>query len=82
MCWVHHGYTLRISYKDRVTNGEILERDREKRSILKMVMKRKMQYFGHLVRAGGLQRLLLGGKVEGTRRRGGQRRTWAKDITD
>ena len=61
---------LRVSYKDRVTNAEILENVGEKRSLLKMVMKRKMQYFGHLVRAGRLQRLLVDGKVEGTRRRG------------
>ena len=46
---------------------------------LKMVMKRKMQYFVHFVRAGGLQRLLNDGKVEGTR--SAQRTTWAKDIT-
>ena len=41
-----------------------------------------MQYFGDLVRAGGQHRLLIDGKVEGTRRCGAQRRTWAKDITD
>ena len=45
--------------KDRVTNAEILERVGEKRSLSKMVMKRKMQYFGHLVRAGGLQKLFI-----------------------
>ena len=36
----------------------------EKRSLLKMVMKGKMQYFEHLARAGGMQRLLIDGKVE------------------
>ena len=73
---------LRVSYKDRVTNAEILENVGEKRSLLKMVMQRKMQYFEHSVMAGRLQRLLVDGKVEGTRRRGAKRRTWAKDITD
>ena len=49
--------------KDRVTNAEILERVGEKRSLSKMVMKRKMQYFGHLVRTVELQRPLVDGKV-------------------
>ena len=42
----------------------------------------QMQYIGHLVTASGLQGMLIDGKVEGTTRRGPQRRTWAKDITD
>ena len=73
---------LRVSYKDRVTNEEILRRVGEKRGLLNTIKKRKSQYFGHLIRAEGFQRLLLDGKVEGTRRRGAQRRTWAKDIVD
>ena len=73
---------LRVSYKDHITNEEILRRVGEKRGLLNMVKKRKMEYFGHLVRSEGFQRLLLDGKIEGTRRRGAQRRTWVRDIVD
>ena len=48
--------------------------------MLNTVRQRKAVYFGHLIRARGLQRLLLEGKVESAKRRGPQRSTWAKDI--
>ena len=79
--WIYRRM-LRVSYMDRITNGEILRRVGEKRLLLRTVKQRQLQYFGHLIRAGGLQRLLLEGKVEGTKRRGAQRRTWMKDISE
>ena len=45
-------------------------------------MKRKLQYFGHVIRSGKIQRLLMDGKIEGSRGRGRPRRTWVKDITE
>ena len=42
-----------------------------------------LQYFGHLVqRADSLEKTLMLGKIEGKRRRGGQRMRWLDDITD
>ena len=67
---------------DRVTNEEALRRVGRKQRLLKMIKTRKMQYFRHIVRADGMQRLLLDEKIEGVKRRGTQRRSWAKDITD
>ena len=79
--WIYRRM-LKVSYTDRVSNEEILRRVGGKRNLVRMIKTRKMQYFGHIVRADGMQRLLLDGKIEGVRRRGAQRRTWAKDITD
>ena len=46
-------------------------------------MKLKLQYFGHLIqRADLLKKILMLGKVEGRRRRGGQRTRWLDGITD
>ena len=46
-------------------------------------MKRKLQYFGHLMqRADSFEKTLLLGKIEGRRRRGRQRMRWLDGITD
>ena len=43
----------------------------------------KLQYFGHLIRrVNSLEKTLMLGKIEGRRRRGGQRRRWLDGITD
>ena len=66
---------------------------RSKQSILKeinpeyslegLMLKLKLQYFGHLMeRADSLQKTLLLGKIEGRRRRGRQRMRWLDGITD
>jgi len=45
--------------------------------------KRKLQYFGHLMqRADSLEKTLMLGKIEGSRRRGRQRMSWLDGITD
>ena len=47
------------------------------------MMKLKLQYFGHLMgRADSLEKTLMLGKIEGRRRRGGQRMRWLDGITD
>ena len=66
---------------------------RSKQSILKeispgcllegLMLKLKLQYFGHLMRrADSFEKTLMLGKIEGRRRRGGQRMRWLDDITD
>ena len=48
-----------------------------------LIMKLKLQYFGHLMRrADSFQKTLLPGKIEGRRRRGQQRMRWLDGITD
>ena len=48
-----------------------------------LMLKLKLQYFGHLMqRADSLEKTLMLGKIEGRRRRGQRRMTWLDDITD
>ena len=48
-----------------------------------LMLKRKLQYFGHLIgRADPFEKTLMLGKIEGRRRRGRQRMRWLDDITD
>ena len=48
-----------------------------------LILKLKLQYFGHLMRrANSLKKTLMLGKIEGKRRRGQQRIKWLDDITD
>ena len=48
-----------------------------------LMLKRKLQYFGHLIRrADSLEKTLMLGKIEGRRRKGRQRMRWLDSITD
>ena len=48
-----------------------------------LMLKLKFQYFGHLMqRADSFEKILMLGKIEGRRRRGGQRMRWLDGITD
>ena len=52
-------------------------------SLDRLLLKLKLQYFGHLVqRANSLEKTLMLGKIEGKRRRGRQRMRWLYSITD
>ena len=73
---------MKISYEEHVSNEEVLRRTSSKRSLKKTIMKRKLAYFGHVVRAEKLQRQLMDGRVEGERGRGRPRITWVTDITE
>ena len=56
---------LKIAWTNHKTNYEVLNKAKCKRSLLNIIMKRKLQYFGHIIRKSSLQKLLLEGKVEG-----------------
>ena len=49
--------------------------------LLSIFKNRKLRWYGHGMRSTGLSKTILQGTVEGTRRRGGQRRRWEDDIT-
>ena len=54
-----------------------------KHSLEGLMLKLKLQYFGHLMqRANSLEKTLMLGKIEGRRRRGQQRKRWLDGITD
>ena len=68
---------LKIRYTDRVTNREILNRMRTKLHFLKTMIRRKIEYAGHVLRgSGGLSHLqILEGRVEGKKKVSRPKRT-------
>jgi hypothetical protein len=73
---------LRISWKDKKSNLEVLEMAGVKRSLIETIKRRKMIYFGHILRHDCLQKTMLEGMVEGKRKIGRPRTTWSKNARD
>ena len=70
-CWRRH---LRVPWTARKSNLSILEEINPEYSLEGLMLKLKLQYFGHLMwRASSLEKILMLGKTEGRRRRGWQR---------
>ena len=69
--------TLRISYKDLVTNQEVRAKIQQAigphEPLLTIVKRRKLQWYGHVSRSSGLAKTILQGTVKGGRRQGRQR---------
>ena len=79
-CWRR---LLRIPWTARRSNQSILKDINPKYSLEGLMLKLKLQYFGHLMwRADSLEKTLMLGKIEGKRRRGWQRLRWLDSITD
>ena len=75
--------TLERCWTTRISNQSILKEISPESSLEVLMMKLKLQYFGHLMgRADSLEKTLMLGKIEGRRRRGGQRMRWLDGITD
>ena len=71
---------LKISWANHKTNDEVLTMAKCRRSLLNNIMKRKLQYFGHIARKNSLQKVLLEGKLNGKRQRGRPRRMGMGDT--
>ena len=71
---------LKLSYTKHKTNEEVLDMLSTEKQLLSNIVKRKCQYFGHLVRHNELQRQLLEGKINGKRSRGRPRITWMDNL--
>ena len=63
-------------------NQYILKETSPEYSLEGLILKLKLQYFGHLIRADSLENTLMLGKIEGRRRRGRQKMRWLGGITD
>ena len=73
---------MRVPWTARRSNQSILKEISPGCSLVGLVLKLKLQYFGHLMRrADSFEKTLMLGKTEGRRRRGQQRR-WLDGITD
>ena len=79
-CWRR---LLRVPWTARRSNQSILKEMSPGCSLEGLMLKLKLQYFGHLMRrADSLEKTLMLGKIEGRRRRGRQRLRWLDGITD
>ena len=79
-CW---GRLLRVPWTARRSNQFILKEISLGCSLEGLMLKLKLQYFGHLMRrADSFEKILMLGKIEGRRRRGQQRLRWLDGITD
>ena len=79
-CWRR---LLRVPWTARRSNQSILKEISPGYSLEGLMLKLKLQYFGHLMRrADSLEKPLILGKIEGRRRRGRQRMRWLDGITD
>ena len=77
------GEDLRVPWTARRSNQSILKEISPGCSLEELMLKLKLQYFGHLMRkADSLVKTLMLGKIEGRRRRGRQRIRWLDGITD
>ena len=74
---------MRVLWTARRSNQSILKEINPKYSLEGLMLKLKLQYFGHMMqRADPLEKTLMLGKIEGRRRRGRQRMRWLDGITD
>ena len=74
---------MRVPWTVRRSNQLILKEISPEYSLEGLMLKLKLQYFGHLMgRANSFEKTLMLGKTEGRRRRGRQRLRWLDDITD
>ena len=79
-CWKRH---LRVPWTARRSNQSILKEISPGCSLEGLMLKLKLQYFGHLMRrTDSLEKTLILVKIEGGRRMGWQRMRWLDDITD
>ena len=74
---------MRVPWTARRSNQSILKGISPEYSLEGLMLKLKLQYFGHLMqRADSLEKTLMLGKIESRRRRGRQRMRWMDGITD
>ena len=79
-CWRR---LFRVPWTARRSNQSILKEISPKYSLEGLMLKLKLQYFGHLMRrADSFEKTLMLGKIEGGRRRGRQRMRWLDGIID
>ena len=74
---------MRVPWTTKRSNQSILKEISPEYSLESLMLKLKLQYFGHLMRrTDSLEKILILGKIEGRRIRGGQRMRWLDGITD
>lgn len=74
----------RISWKDKITNVEVLVKMQKECEIINTIKKRKLEYLGHIMRGSKytLLRLIMQGKIKGRRNVGRRRVSWLKNLRE
>ena len=77
---------LGISYLDHITNEEVQSKVKQAigpyEDLLTTVRRRKLTWYGHVMRSSGLSKTVLQGTVQGGRRRGRQKKRWEDNIRE
>ena len=74
---------MTVPWTERKSNQSILKEISHEYSLKGLMLKLKLQYFGHLMgKTDSLEKMLMLGKIEGRRTRGQQRMRWLDGITD
>ena len=77
------GEDLRVPWTAKRSNQSIQKEISPGCSLERLMLKLKLQYFGHLIpRTNSFEKILVLGKIEGRMRRGGQRMRWLDGITN
>ena len=72
---------MRVPWTTRGSNQSVLKEISPEYSSEALMLKLKLQYFGHLIRTDSFEKTLMLGKIEGGRKRGRQRMRWLDGIT-
>ena len=72
---------MKISWTEKRSNEEVMEMAGYKRSLLKVIRKRQLNFFGHMIRKDGLEKQLLCGKINGVKSRGRQRTKYTDSLS-
>ena len=74
---------MRVPWTERRSNQLTLKEINPEYSLEELMLRLKLQYFGHLIwRVDSLETILMLGRIEGKKRRGQQRMRWLDSITD
>ena len=71
----------KVSWKDKLTNEDVLNSAGEERSFVGIVLKRKKNWIGHIVRGDGLLKLVIERRMEGRKPRGRPRMGMLDELT-
>ena len=71
---------FKISWTDKKSNEEVMRMAGYERSLLRKIRERQLQFFGHINRTNGLEKLLMCGEIQGKRSRGRQRMKYTDSL--
>ena len=79
--WIYRRM-IRVSYTAHETNISVLQRMGQERQLLRTIKERQTRFTGHIIRKGELEDLILAGKVQGKKARGGQRLLFLNQVME